>query len=66
MKSELTELCKAILLEQSQFAKLYVQNERKFTAPRSIERGYFGVIKGDTMTYQTPTGTVVTTKITEE
>ena len=64
----MTDLCKSILLEQSQFAKLYAGTLNKSAMPkraRKLERGLFGIVKGDTITYQDPNGTVTTKKLSE-
>ena len=57
----MTQLLKDISLEQSQMARLYAGTLHK---PKTkIERGFFGIIKGDTMTFVHPSGLVETRKM---
>jgi hypothetical protein len=59
----MTQLLKDISLEQSQMARLYAGTLHK---PKTkIERGFFGIIKGDSITYQDESGTVTTKKLSE-
>lgn len=64
----MTDLCKSILLEQSYMARMYVESQRGNTTPkraRKLEAGIFGIIKGDSVTYQDENGTVTTKKLSE-
>jgi hypothetical protein len=64
----MTDLCKNILLEQSYMARMYVESQRGHATPkraRKLEKGFFGIIKGDSVTYQDESGTVTTKKLSE-
>jgi hypothetical protein len=64
----MTDLCKNILLEQSYMARMYVESQRAHTTPkraRKLKAGLFGVVKGDSVTYQDESGTVTTKKLSE-
>ena len=69
-----TEFLKSILLEQACLARKYVEHSGQIVhrdwkayldsiKPTPIRKGFFGVIKGDTVTYQDPNGTVTTKKL---
>ena len=64
----MTDLCKSILLEQSYMARMYVESQRGNATPKRagrIQAGIFGIIKGDSVTYQDENGTVTTKKLSE-
>jgi len=64
----MTDLCKNILLEQSYMARMYVESSKGGKTPkraRKLKAGLFGVVKGDSVTYQDQSGTVMTTKLSE-
>ena len=49
-------------------ARMYVESQREHATPkrsRKLEAGIFGIIKGDSVTYQDESGTVTTKKLNE-
>ena len=49
-------------------ARMYVESQRGNTTPKRagrIQAGIFGIIKGDSVTYQDESGTVTTKKLSE-
>lgn len=66
--NQMKDLLWNIAIEQAQMQRLYCGIDTQHNTPkraRKIRAGLFGIIKGDTVTYQDESGTVTTKKLSE-